>query len=246
MADRLGAAFHGAHDLELVARAAAGDLTPGEAVAARDLIASCDVCVALAADLRAIAAATREFGAAASRAASPPAPRDFRLTERDAATLRRRGFLGLGRFADANRGRARGLGGALAALGLVGLLVSAGMPSLFLGAGGAATSESAGGAPAPEAAAPESAAGAAGIAAPESTDAASKDRASMAAELAPAATDAYPLEATGETTRLADAMQEDDTPTVGGSAILAVGSIGVLVAGLALLLASRGRVRAGP
>jgi hypothetical protein len=251
VADRLGAAFHGAHDLELVARAAAGDLTPGEAVAARDLIASCDVCAALAADLRAIAAATREFGAAAYRAASPPAPRDFRLTETDAARLRRRGLFGLERFADANRGRARGLGGALAALGLVGLLVSAGMPSLFLGAGGAATSESAGGAPvpeaaAPEAAAPEPAAGAAGIAAPDSTDGASKDRASMAAELAPAATDAYALEASGETTRLADAVQDDDTPTVGGSVILAIGSIGVLVAGFALLLASRGRARAGP
>jgi hypothetical protein len=234
VADRLGAAFHEAHDLELMARAAAGDLAAGEAVAARDQIASCDVCAALAGDLRAIAAATREFGAAASRAAAPPAPRDFRLTETDAARLRRRGFIGLGRFASANRGRARGLGGALAALGLVGLVVSAGMPSLFPGAGGAATSESAAGA-------------ATGAAAPESADGISEDRASMPGELAPAATDGYAVAATGEPARLTDAVaQDDDTPTVGGSVILAIGSIGFLVAGLALLLASRSGRHAGP
>jgi hypothetical protein len=247
VADRLGAAFHEAHDLELIARAAAGDLAASEAVAARDQIASCDVCAALAGDLRAIAAATREFGAAASRAAAPPAPRDFRLTETDAARLRRRGFLGLGRIVGANGGRARGLGGALAALGLVGLLVSAGMPSLFLGAGGAATSESVGGA-----ATSESVGGAAtsesvgGAAASESADGISKDRASMPAELAPAATDGYAVAATGEPARLTDAVaQDDDTPTVGGSVILAIGSIGFLVSGLVLLLASRTGRRSG-
>lgn len=128
-------------------------------------------------------------------------------------------FLGLGRVPGRQAGRARGLGGALAALGLVGLLVSAGAPSLFTGAGGAATSDSAAG-PA-------------------------KDSATMAAELAPAGAPA-PAAASEAPARVTDASRDDSATTVDGPLPLAIGSVVVLVAGAALLLASRHGRRAGP
>lgn len=221
--------MHDTHELELVARAAAGDLMADEAIAARDLLASCDACATLAGDLRAIASATRALGAAVSLSAAPPAPRDFRLTEADATRLRRRGFLGLARISHGIGGRARGLGGALAALGLVGLLVSAGVPSMFPGAGGAATLESVGAA-----------------AAPEAGDGLSKDTPSTPTVPAPAATDGYALAASGEPVRQADRGPTEDTSAAGGPSPLALGSIAFLVAGLVLLLSSRNRRRASP
>lgn len=139
MADRSArAADHASHDLELVARAAAGDLAASEAIAGRDLLAACPACAAIASDLRAIASATRTLPDAAARSARLHAPRDFRLSPADAARLRRRGFLGLGRRLAGLGfgGRAQGFGGALVSLGLVGLLVSAGVPALFGGAAG--------------------------------------------------------------------------------------------------------------
>ena len=141
------AAAHERHDLELVARAAAGDLAVSEAIAARDLLASCEACASIAADLRAIAVATRALPSASSLAAATRTPRDFRLTRADARRLRREGVLGLrGRFGVGRTGFgdiARGLGGALATLGLVGLLVSVGIPALGggLGAGAGAGRE---------------------------------------------------------------------------------------------------------
>ncbi|MBI2775900.1 MAG: hypothetical protein HYX57_01350 [Chloroflexi bacterium] len=135
MADRrrLGPEHHADHDLELVARAAAGDLAAAEAIAARDLLAACDACEALAVDLRAIAAVMR-----AIPRTTLAAPRDFRISPADAARIGRRRRPDLSRFGLA-AGRARGLGGALATLGLVGILVSAGAPALLGGAGGAAS-----------------------------------------------------------------------------------------------------------
>ena len=135
---------HAAHDLELVARAAAGDLAASEAIAARDLLATCPTCAALAVDLRAIAAATRALPSAVLLSSQLRAPRDFRLSPADAARLRPRGIRGL-RLRLAELGldvgtRAQGIGGALVSLGLVGLLVSAGVPALF-GANGGGTTE---------------------------------------------------------------------------------------------------------
>ena len=143
---------HADHDLELVARAAAGDLAASEAMLARDLLAACPTCAALADDLRVITLATRTLPHAADAAAHRPAPRDFRLTPADAARLRPRGLAGIARRLgglDLGFGaRVQGLGGALVSLGLVGLLVSAGVPALLGGAAGSAAEVDMAGAPA--------------------------------------------------------------------------------------------------
>ena len=143
---------HAHHDVELVARAAASDLLASEAIAARDLLAACPTCATLAADLRAIASATRALPNAAARSARLSAPRDFRLSPDDAARLRPRGIRGLRRrFEELGLGfgaTAQGVGGALVSLGLVGILVSAGVPGLFGASGGGATELEAAGNPA--------------------------------------------------------------------------------------------------
>ena len=195
-------------------------LAASEAIAARDLLAACEVCAAIAADLRLIAAATRELGPAAGLAATTRAPRDFRLSEADAVALRRRRVLGPGRFAGGLAVRARGFGAALAAFGLVGLLASTGVASFFGGTGGATTSESA-------------------------ADQ-SKDLQSMAIEAAPAADAAGPAVASEAPARVTGAMRDEAETAPGGSAPLVIGSLVALLAGLALLLASRTGRRAGP
>ena len=132
---------HDAHDLELIAGLAAGDLGGPEVARAEALRASCADCALLASDLQAIGAAVRSVGSAFDGSAldggSVPAPRDFRLTAADAARLNRGGGYGSGLMAT-SRSWMRGAGIALATLGLVGVLVSA-VPLNSLGAGGAAT-----------------------------------------------------------------------------------------------------------
>jgi hypothetical protein len=225
VSDPLGVA-HESHDLELVARAAAGDLAAGEGMAARERLATCETCAELATDLGAIATATRDLGSAALRAASITAPRDFRLTAADAARLRRRRLLGTGGGLALIGGRARGFGGALATLGLVGLLVSAGLPAL-LGSAGSASSSS-----------------------EELGSGIGKDIASPIAAMNPQASDrTHQLAASGDPARTGDGGLEltASPPTaVAFLAVLAVASIVVLVAGLALLLIGRPRHRAGP
>ena len=208
------------HDLELVARAAAGDLAAGEAMAAHERLATCEPCAELAADLRSIAAATRDLGSAATWAATTAAPRDFRLTEADAARLRRRPFLGVGAALVWIGGRARGLGGVLATLGLVGLLVSAGLPALFGGAAGAPASEELG----------------SGI---------NKDMASPIAAMLPSATDAGELAGSDDPTRITDQSRDRTASPPAASAVLAIASGAFLVAGVALLLIGRVRHRPG-
>lgn len=212
---------HENHDLELVARAAAGDLASGEALAARDLLASCPACGALAVDLRAIAAATRELRSVTGQAAAARAPRDFRLTEADAARLQRRPWLGFRRWASS--GRARGLGGALATLGLVGLLVATGLPGLFGAAGGASTALEAAGA---------------AVGTPE-------DAATLGPLEAPPAADGSAAKASSEPLR-SEVSTVDADALLDGRIILAVGSALVFVAGAAMLLWPRGRRRSGP
>jgi hypothetical protein len=105
---------HDRHDPMLIVRLYDGDVDAAERDRATALIADCRACAELYADLGAISSATR-------RAPTPPRPRDFTLTEADAARLsRRRSRLGWLRWP----GLRRSFGGALTALGLVGVLLA--------------------------------------------------------------------------------------------------------------------------
>src|SRR3954452_5852718 len=110
---------HDAHDPLLIAAHAAGDTTGEESRQAADLVATCETCATLHADLVAIAATTRVLPA-------PVRTHDYRLTPEQAAklrpTARRRllATLGSTRFAFAAP-----LGATLATLGLAGLLLAA-------------------------------------------------------------------------------------------------------------------------
>ena len=121
---------HDTHDLELVAAFAAGDATGADLETVTALVASCADCAALHHDLRAIAAALPAIPV-------PVRPRDFRLTQEQAASLRPRGFRGiLAAFASPKLSFATPLGTGLAAIGIVGVLVASG----GLPVGGGATS----------------------------------------------------------------------------------------------------------
>jgi hypothetical protein len=78
---------HANHDATLIAGHAAGDLVGAQLVLATRLLAACEDCARLHADLRAITAATRVLPARATAA-----PRDFRLTSDVAAGIRRGGL----------------------------------------------------------------------------------------------------------------------------------------------------------
>ena len=103
---------HAKHDELLLARLYGGDVDELERARALDLVAACEECAGFFADLGAIATATAAM-------AVPPRPRDFTLSEADAARLRRRSNGGslLGWF-----GWTRALGSSMAALGLVGVV----------------------------------------------------------------------------------------------------------------------------
>jgi len=114
------AADHATHDELLIARLYGDDVDDRERASALELVAGCDECAALYADLGAIAEATSALPAR-------PRARDFALTEEDAAKLRPR-----------RRGRARFLaiawrrsfGGALVALGFSGLVLTSALSML--------------------------------------------------------------------------------------------------------------------
>jgi hypothetical protein len=117
---------HAEHDLLLVAAHAAGDLDGAERSSAEALLARCVDCRDLAADLRAIAAATAALPAAART-------RDFTLRPQDAARLRPRGWRRLAAALGPTRLELlRPVAPVLMTLGFVGLLVS-GLPLLQLG-----------------------------------------------------------------------------------------------------------------
>jgi len=140
---------HADHDTFLVAQLAADDLRPSERPVALALAADCDACAGLLADLRAIASATSDL---------PPIPatatrtRDFRLTEADAARLRRGSWRRWLRFAQSPRlSFTQSLGVGLATIGLAGLLISGtGLP--FTGSASMPAPEAAAGGPAVHAA----------------------------------------------------------------------------------------------
>jgi hypothetical protein len=106
---------HAQHDRWLVVRAASHDtdLTAAESADARALLARCDECAALAADITTITRATAE-------SITPARPRDFRLTPAQAEGARG-GFLDrLGRWLASPRGAVvRPLAGATLAIGIV-------------------------------------------------------------------------------------------------------------------------------
>jgi hypothetical protein len=108
---------HATHDLELVAAHASRDLGGRDLESATALVAGCDACAELHADLRAIAAALP----------ATPAPRrrrDFRLTPEQAASLGPAGWRRLlAPFGSPRFAFAAPLGAGLATLGLAGLLV---------------------------------------------------------------------------------------------------------------------------
>jgi hypothetical protein len=74
-------AEHRRHDRLLVARFAVGDAAFGQEHEAQELIRRCSECAALAADITAISRSV-------ARMPAPPRPRDFRITQDQAATLR--------------------------------------------------------------------------------------------------------------------------------------------------------------
>jgi hypothetical protein len=130
---------HDQHDLELIAGHAAGDLSDAERNRADELLRSCTPCADLRRDLVAIAAATGTLPA-------QTAHRDFRLTDAQAASLRRGGWVkSLLRPLAAPRSTVRPIAMAFTSLGLAGLLVTNILPALLGGLGSAA---SLGGAPA--------------------------------------------------------------------------------------------------
>jgi hypothetical protein len=125
MTDRFPAS-HADHDPLLVAAFAAGDLAPADLERAVLLAYTCSECALLEADLRAIATAT---------AALPKAlrTRDFSLSARDAARLRRRGWRGLvGTLAGPRSAALKPLATGLTTLGIAGLLLAA-LPAMQLG-----------------------------------------------------------------------------------------------------------------
>ena len=108
-------ATHSKHDELLVVRLFGGDVNDRERGRALALLGECEDCAALFADL----GATADILAALP---VPARPRDFTLTEADAARLRRE-RRGIGILSVLQRTRA--IGGSLAAIGLVGLVATA-------------------------------------------------------------------------------------------------------------------------
>ena len=110
---------HADHDVELVAASISDDLTAAKHATVSALLAACGACRELAADLRALAAATAGLPV-------PPRRRDYRLTPDQAARLRRSGVRGvLAALGSRRFSFAAPLGTAMATLGIVGLLVAA-------------------------------------------------------------------------------------------------------------------------
>lgn len=126
MKDRT-AATHSNHDELLIVRLFGDDVDAPERARALGLLGECKACAALFADLGATADATAALPV-------PARPRDFALSEADAARLRRarRGAV----FLSVLR-RTRTLGGSLVAIGLVGIVATASLGILGGTAGSA-------------------------------------------------------------------------------------------------------------
>lgn len=222
-------ARHALHDEELIAAFAAGDLdgTP-EAERARSITERCATCRDLHRDVIGIRLVVRASGSAAQRSATVVAPRDFRLSVEDAARLRpaspiarigvRLGFrarLGLGIVAFG-----RPVGAAMATLGVAGLLIGSltlgGVPITGLGgsAAGASAAPAANSGPGVQDSRP----------APESTT---------------VRTNYGPPSTPDDTKAGAQTIDGREAGASTGTVVLIGGSIGLLVVGLGLIVASR-------
>ena len=123
---------HPNHDRLLISAHAAGDLAGRDLATADALLAACEDCRTLHADLRAIASATRDLPAPASASA-----RDFRIPPERAAVLVRGGFWRrLLRPFGRPGGASRPLAMAFTTLGVAGLLLAS-LPTLQLAPGDA-------------------------------------------------------------------------------------------------------------
>jgi hypothetical protein len=210
-------ARHALHDEELVAALATGSLEDeAEIGRARSFVDRCTTCRALHDDIAAIGAALRTDARGAVAA-----PRDFRLSAEDArrlgGTVRAGGVLATLRRSMASFGRP--VGASMAALGIVGLLV--GSVSLGAGAGGAAGPLAAGAGSTGPSNAPAEIQVGSGTDSPKSTY-----RSAAAGPQASGATDQAGTEAPR------DAANAGANPVVlllGGSALLVVAGIGLLV-----------------
>jgi hypothetical protein len=228
----VAAARHALHDEELVAAFAVDGEAADDPTRAKALIERCQMGRDLHADMVANGAVFKAAGTAEVVGAVRPAPRDYRLTATDAVRLRGGNALqrvaarlvdGLGTFG-------RPVGGTIAALGVVGLLVSS-MSLGMIGLSGApaAMPVQASAAPAPGATS-EVQVGSN----PDST----------------ATTDGGNLGAKGTEAPREDLTYHgtDDGSRVGstGPSVVVAGSIVLLVAGLALLVAGSRRGRSMP
>jgi hypothetical protein len=126
---------HDTHDLELLASIADRDRDPQTDAAVVRMAAGCDECAALVADLRSLSLGLT------SLPTTLPAPRDYRLTAKQAERLRRGRFwrLLLAPFGPGGFPGLRPAAGALTALGLVGLLATATPLALPASSGAAAS-----------------------------------------------------------------------------------------------------------
>jgi len=166
---------HAAHDTMLVAALADHSVSQAERDLAEAMVAACGACADLHADLLALRAATVAMP-------TPARPRDYTLTEADAARLLPQGWRRLvAAFGTARDSFSRPLAVGLTTMGLVGLLVAS-LPSIMTGSAtsGSGTLTTVGAAPgAPQARAtnPESASSAvpAAAAAPTPAQSGQKD-----------------------------------------------------------------------
>jgi anti-sigma factor RsiW len=223
---------HAQHDVELIAAIVDADpsLTPAERDRADRLIAACDACSRLHADLIAIRTAV-------ATAPAPARPRAFLLRDADVARLRPRGWRqAIAVFGSARDGVSRPLALGLTTFGLVALLVTS-IPAGSLGAGAAGQATSAQ-APAPGVAAASAAASAAP--APAAAPAASAEVPETAASILASPDDGSVFSGAGgpdasDTT--ADRLAEGETSSSGEptEAVAAGWSIWQILAGLSLV-----------
>ncbi len=133
MTDLHGPKGHPTHDTTLVAALADHSLAAADRAAAEALVAACTMCADLQTDVVALRNATRSLPA-------PVRPREFMLSEADAARLRPAGWRRLlAAFGTSRDMVSQPLALGLTTLGLAGLLIT-GVPSVFQGAGGSAAS----------------------------------------------------------------------------------------------------------
>lgn len=230
------AARHALHDEEIVAAFAVDGDAADDPARARLLIERCTTCRDLHADMVAIGEVVRAAGNAETVGAARPAPRDYRLTASDAVRLRGGNALQrvAARFLDGLATFGRPAGAGLVAFGVVGLLVG----TMSLGAlGGSPASmpiEGTGGA----------APGITGGAAPGATAALVDGNQSAASPAADRSTHGPMPSVEGQV--FTTNGRDDGLPASSGSSLLFAGSITLLVAGLALLLAGTRRGRHAP